>query len=415
MPFNALKRQPLGALSELKRFFYNAFILPCKDVQRAYLYFTSVIFSFSGAFLDLFIVIDLMKMDIMQMIYYLLIKNAGVSFLICLIFWMITKFGGKVIYPFITAMLSCAMVFCLFWPYHLGAIELGIIFMLINAPFWALYHVFFAISISDENVGNEVALAGTGLTVGMAIGTLAGGFIQAFDAGFYALVFGFTGMTIGTVMLIIHANKMTLRDFLIASGALNETLWEAFRRCKYRSLGSIFEGILQVGGGSLWFIFLSLSGIGASAVGIWAGLMVMIKVIFTPICGSLINHGQRREMLMGSGVTLIGWLPFVFTTTFALPAMYIWSVGNQLFSSGLSSAWYKSRTVASLMAREMILGIVRLICIPGMIFILYHSTDYFIYFMIAISFMMTIYSIYWMKSIKIKGPVMPIETNVSMR
>ncbi len=415
MPFNALKRRPLNPLAELRRFLYNAFVLPCKDVQRAYLYFTSIIFAFSSAFIDLFIVIDLIDLSAFEMIQYQIVKLGGVSLLVVLILWMITKYGGKVIYPFITAMLSSAMVFCIFWPYDLTPWQLGMIFMLVNAPFWSLYHVFFAISVSDENVGNEVSLAGTGMTVGMALGYFAGGFFQAIGIGMFGLVLGFGGMAIGTCMLIYHAYKLKLRRLIIASGSLTETLPEAFKRCRYRSLGSILEGLMHIGGGSLWAIFLSFSGITATAVGIWSALMVLVKVIFTPIAGSLINHGKRREMFWGSFVTSIGWIPFLFTTTFALPAMYIWSVGNQLFSSGLSSAWYQSRTIASLIAREIILGIVRVIFIPPMVLILYASTDYFIYTMVGIAVIMVIYSFYWMRSIKIKGPVMPIETIVMNR
>ena len=414
MPFNALKRRPLGGIRELKRFLYEAFILPCKDVPRAYLYFTSVIFAFSYSFLDLFIIIDLVKLEMSEMMSFQLTKYALISSLVIAIFLMITRYGGKVIYPFITAILSSAMVLTLAWPYELTPAMIGLIFALVNAPFWALYHVFFAISVSDENVGNEVSLAGTGLTLGVAIGTISGGIFQALDIGFYGLVFGFGGMATGTFMLILYANKKTLRDLIISSGALNETLPEAFRRCRYRSYGTILDGALQTGS-TLWAIFLSFSGIGAVAVGLWSGLMVFIKIVFTPIAGAMINHGHRREMMAGAIVTMTGWLPFLVTTTFALPAMYVWSVGNQLFQTGLNSAWYRSRTVASLMAREIILMTSRLIFVPLIIWLLYTDTTYFILFMIGLSCLMIGYSTYWMKSIKIKGPVMPIETLVIKR
>jgi hypothetical protein len=96
--------------------------------------------------------------------------------------------------------------------------------------------------------------------------------------------------------------------------------------------------------------------------------------------------------------------------------MAIWSVGNQLFSTGLGSAWYKSRTVASMMAREMILGISRLIFVPIMIYILYYfSPAIFIYFMLGLSALMLLYALNWMRAIKLKGPVMPIENIVSPR
>lgn len=415
MPFNALKRRPQSAFSEVRRFLYNAFILPCKDVQRAYLYFTSIIFAFSASFLDLFIVIDLIDLTAWEMIRYQVIKNAGVSLVVVILLFMIAKYGGKLIYPFITAMLSAAMILCLFWPYELQPWLLGFIFVLVNAPFWSLYHTFFAISVSDENVGNEVSLAGTGMTVGMALGFAAGGYLQSINAGIFGLVLGFGGMSVGTCMLIYHAYKLKLRDMILKSGALDEKIPEAFKRCRYRSIGSLLEGVMQTGGGALWPIFLSFAGVTAVAVGIWNAVMVLVKIIFTPIAGSLINHGKRREMLMGSAVTAVGWVPFIFTTTFALPAMYIWSVGNQLFASGLGSAWYQSRTIASLIAREIILGLSRLIFIPIMILILYHDASLFIYFMVGSSLLMILYSLYWVKSIKIKGPSMPIEATLSVR
>lgn len=415
MSFNAFKNIPLGGLAEFRRFLYNAFILPCRDPKLAYLYVASMLFAFSSSFLDLFIVIDLMDMPMQDMMTYLILKNAGVSALVSVLFWMVAKFGGKLLYPLFISLITGGVLFCVLWPAPLSPLQLGAAFVIVNSPFWALYHVFFAISISDENVGNEVSLAGTGMTVGIALGFLAGGFVQSLEAEFIGTLIGFIGMAGGTLMMILHAYKMRLKKLLRESGALDETLGQAFIRCRYRSLGTFMEGIMQMGGGSLWVIFLKLAGISAAAVGIWNAVMVLVKIFFTPIAGSLINHGKRREMLLGSVLNTFGWVPFVLTTTMALPAMYIWSVGNQLYSSGLGSAWYQSRTVSSMMAREILLGVSRLICIPPLVLLLYHDTDYFIYVMVGLSALMIIYSLYWIRSIKIKGPVMAMENMVSPR
>jgi hypothetical protein len=415
MPFNAINRPHKSGKTEARRFFYDAFILPFKDKNRAYIYVTSMLFAFGAAFLEMFILLDFSDLPKIDMMYFLFIRFFCGTIIVCSVFYLISRHGGRVIYPYILGVIIASLLYYIFLMDPDSPIQVALMLGLISSPFWGIYHVLFAITASKENLGNEVSIASTGMTIGTTIGFAAGGIFAQYELQTLALGIGFLATALSIFMLVAYAYKIRLKKNLQESGLLDETLGQAADRCRYRSLGAGFDGVLQLCGGNLWIVYLSLSGISATAVGLWNAIMVLIKIIFTPIAGTLVNHGRRREMVLGSIVQTVGWAPFLIPSALVLPAMYVWSVGYQLFATGLNSTWYSTRTVSSLLLREMILGATRLISIPLLVPILYLDPVYFIIVTLIISALTIFYSLRWMKSIKdkYKGPVLAIANNVA--
>lgn len=415
MPSNSITRRHYNGFLELRRFLYNAFILPFRDPNRAYIYTTSMLFAFGVAFLEMFVLLDLSTLPRGEMMYFLFIKFFSSSIVVCSTFYLISRFGGRMCYPYIIGTLAVALLFYATLMDPNNPVQIGVMIGLLCAPFWGIYHVLFAVTASKENLGNEVSIAQTGMTIGTTIGFAAGGYFAQNDMQNIALLVGFVTTALSTLMLVIYAYRIRLRKNLEKSGLLDETLGQAYDRCSYRSLGTAFDGIVQLIGGNLWVIYMSLAGISATAVGVWNAIMVLIKIIFTPIAGTLVNHGRRREMVLGSIIHTVGWVPFLIPSAIVLPAMYVWSVGYQLFVTGLNTTWYSSRTISSLLLREMILGAIRLIAIPLLVPILYLDPLYFIIVTIIISAFMVFYSLRWMKFMKdqYKGPVLAIANNIA--
>lgn len=406
---------PPGPQSALLRFLYNAFVLPFKDRSRAYIYFVSFFFALGSAFLDIFIAIDVAALGAAELTRFLVGKFGLIMVLIPIGVYGIGRVKDPVLYGAYLLLVVCALGFIMAQGGQVSPLEAGLLFAVAVSPFWAVFHVMFATATTDDNIGNEVSLAGTGMTVGMTFGFVLGGLCSQYDLEAIGMIAGFGVLIVSTAALVLRAMTTGFSRNLRESGAMDETLFGAFKRCRYRSIGVFLEGIFQLPSGNLWIVYLSLSGIAAGAVGIWQGVMVLARVVVTPFAGALVNHGRRREMLLGSGLNLLGWTPFLYgvTTGAVLVFMNVWAVGMQLFSTGLTSAWYSSRTVSGIMVREIVMGMGRTGFIFVLVPLLYADGAAFINTVVVLAAIMVIYSVLWMRSIRMKGPVLPIENIVT--
>lgn len=411
---NSSIRAPSAPAAAFRRFLYDAFVLPFKDGARAFMYFVSFFFALGFAFLDIFIALDTAALGPRELTEYLVSKFGVILVVMPFALFLIGRIPDKLLFSLFLLSTLTGLGYIIFKGGILTPLEAGFLYGLTVSPFWAIYHVMFATATSDANIGNEVSLAGTGMTVGMTFGSVLGGLCSQFELQTLGMIIGFSVMICSTAILIFRALKTNFSKQLREIGALDETMWHALKRCRYRSVGSVLEGVMQLPTGNLWVVYLSLSGIAAAAVGTWTAFMVAVKVFFTPYAGALVNHGRRREMVLGSAFNLFGWAPFMFVTNlFTLSFMNVWAVGMQLFQTGLTTAWYNSRTVAAIMVREILLGLARTSALFVLIPILYADPETFIDIVIVLSSMMAFYAALWMGSVLMKGPVLPIENIVA--
>lgn len=398
-----------------RQFLRNAFVLPFQDPMRSFMYFISFFFALGFAFLDVFITIDAAGLGAPELTAYMLAKFGGITVLMPAALLCMGRVGDKVFYAVLVAMMLAGLFYVVLRGGAVAPLEAGFFYALFVSPFWAVYHIMFAVATSDENMGNEISLSGTGMTVGITFGSLAGGVCSQLGLEAAGMIVGFLIVGAATTGLIVRAISSNLIDRLRQTGAIDETMWAALKRCKYRSLGSLLEGIFNIVGGNLWILYLRLAGISAAAVGAWQALMVVSKIIITPFAGALVNHGRRREMVLGAGLNLLGWTPFLFGahSFFVMISMNVWAVGTHLFSTGLTSAWYGSRTIAAIVVREIILGVGRIATVLLLTPVIYASTEAFIDITIIVGAAMVVYAALWMRSLKMKGPVLPIENIVT--
>jgi len=378
------------------------------------MYFVSFFFALGFAFLDVFITIDAASLGMQELMHYMTAKFALITLLIMGALQIMGRIGDRVFYTLMGSITVGSFIYIVLKGGDISSLEAGVFYAVFVAPFWAIYHIMFATATSDSNIGNEVSLAGTGMTVGMTFGSVMGGFCSQLGLETIGAIIGFGIVGSSTASLIYRAIKTGLIGKLRQSGAIDEGLFAALKRCKYRSVGSFLEGLFNIICGNFWMVYLRLAGISAAGVGIWHSLMVVSKVIVTPFAGSLVNHGKRREMVLGSGLNLLGWTPFLFgaKSFFVLASMNLWAIGTHLFSTGLSSAWYGSRTIAAITVREGIMGVSRVGIIFVLTPVLYADPDTFIKVTIIICALTVVYSALWMRSTRMKGSVLPIENIV---
>lgn len=398
-----------------RQFLRNAFVLPFRDPVRSFMYFISFFFALGFAFLDVFITIDAAGLGENEFTQYMVAKFGLLSLLIPAALLGMGRVGDRVFYGALIAVTLASLLYVVLKGGDLSPLEAGAFYAVFVSPFWAVYHIMFAVATSDENIGNEISLAGTGMTVGITLGSLAGGVCSQLELESAGAVLGFFIVAGATLSLIFRAGSTGLIGRLRQSGAIDETLWEALKRCKYRSLGSFLEGIFNIVGGNLWIVYLRFAGISAAAVGAWQAVMVVSKIVITPFAGDLVNHGKRREMVLGAGLNLLGWTPFLFgaQSFFVMISMNVWAVGSHLFSTGLTSAWYGSRTIAAIVVRELIMGVSRVGFIFLLVPVVYADPAAYIKITVVIGAVTVVYAALWMRSVRMKGPVLPIENIVT--
>ncbi|GEM_PF-1512127 len=411
-PSENLHQHPRDAF---RQFLRNAFVLPFKDPVRSFVYFVSFFFAFGSAFLDVFMTIDAAGMGERDITLFLLAKFGSLSLLIPAGLLGMGKVRDGVFYGFLIGTMLLGLAYIALRGGDISSFESGFFYGLFVSPFWSIFHIMFAAATSDKNIGNEVSLASTGMTVGITFGALAGGACSQMHLEEVGTITGFVILTASILCLIRKAVTSDLINTLRRTGAIDEKLSDALKRCKYRSLGSLLEGIFNIIGGNLWMVYLRFAGIAAAAVGAWTSAMVVAKIIMTPFAGALVNHGKRREMVLGSGLNLLGWTPFMFgaKSLIVMASMNVWAVGAHLFSTGLTSAWYGSRTIAAIVVRELIMGASRITAILLLTPVLYDDPAKFIDISIIIGAVTVVYSALWMRSVRMKGPVLPIENVVT--
>ncbi|MDD3182672.1 MAG: hypothetical protein PHD48_07720 [Alphaproteobacteria bacterium] len=217
------------------------------------------------------------------------------------------------------------------------------------APYIALQEYRFCKNISIENRGNETALNSYLVVIGYSLGLLMGGILLQHNLFTYAAVGGGLCCILGTFFLYVPV-----------TGRNNaRKVWSLIGHNKPSTRLSFFFGLFNPmvdGCLPVWMRVLGISPLGAS---INLSLRPMIGLFFTPIVGWLIQKkGMRASQLGGVGM-VIGW------TMMAGASHYPWmlafglgilSIGSNLLGPMEVSRWFKRRSSAGVISRELLVA-----------------------------------------------------------
>ncbi len=217
------------------------------------------------------------------------------------------------------------------------------------APYLAMHEYRFSKNQSVENRGNETALNNYLIIIGYSIGLLSGGALLQHDHLRLATLGGGLCTIIGTFLLYVPV-----------TGRNNaRKVWTLLGRDKPSTRLSFFYGLFNPmvdGCLPVWMRILGISPIGA---GINLSLRPMIGLFLTPLVGWLIQKkGMRAGQIGGVGM-VIGWTLMAGAQSYPWMLAFglgILSIGSNLLAPMEVSRWFKRRSSAGVIAREILVA-----------------------------------------------------------
>lgn len=269
-----------------------------------------------------------------------------------------------------------------FWVY--GAIGASM-----SVPFWVAYHTAMVMNTTGGNRGNEVVVGDAGLKIGSVIGSLLGGVALMFDMHQIAIITAAFLTCGGTAILIRNLLKQSW--VALPSTETPPTVMGIIFGSPMRTVLTILDGAVYNFTFMLAPVWLKILGLGGMMVGVVNSLSVVLNVIVAPLVGMMANKGDSREVSVGSVLSLAGWLPWAaFSSPLLLAGTYLfWSAGAQFTGLGLMCRWYEVRSVHALAAREILLGVGRILSCVTMLPILYIAFTHFAWASIVMASLLT--------------------------
>lgn len=359
--------QPLSLQWRLKKFLHNGFVAPFATRERFLLYLRSFMgcFGFSGA--TTYIAFDFAGIGLMTILVFFVSRFAMTGYILMpgtlyLLHRLPMLTAGLVMMGVQVAMMALIVAKPEF--VQGGTIPLTLlasaIFGLLSAPFWSTFHYSLVCHTSEHNRGNEVSIAGIASFSGGTVGVLASGFALSYMPGVLFLVA--CGLTQMAAVLLATVTERGLDT----SPAKNRPfhLLGGMRKEASRSVTTMMEGAFQLLTGFAMPVWLWALGTGSVLMGFLSSLQGLIKFIISPFAGYLFHENKARDIVMGSTIKALGWLPWIIIQApwvMALSSL-LWTLGGHMHSVGLGSRWYGDQSLAAQAVREMMLATGRILC-----------------------------------------------------
>lgn len=358
------KGKQTSRADRIKEILIHGFVTPFTDVPLKGLYFASLLFAFGFTAIDLFFVLDFAALGPLSVMKMMLSKYVVACLFLLPAMMMLSKILSKkvlmsiyIIFPAISLGVLYNMA-----GQDLSPVLIGIVYAMSCSSFWAMYHVSMVAHSSDHNKGNEISIAVNGLNIGCIGGFFAGGILSQMNVdAFTVAAGGATMMFTAIVIQSIYFLRTNVLEALSHHNSHAESVWEAFKKHPRRSLGTFLQGLFDVPSKAAWPLFMTISGVSAIAAGSVQAITTIFKLVSSPWIGHWVNSGNGKEMSYGSSLQAAGWLPWLFVNTPILVSFssFTWALGTHFYDIGLSKRWYSCRSVAGVVAREVVLGLGR--------------------------------------------------------
>lgn len=234
-----------------------------------------------------------------------------------------------------------------------------------SCSFWVLFHAALTFSVSDKNIGNDVSISGVIASMGNAVGLLLTGFIMIQASDITApLLYSF--LTAASFLLCLALAKQQKPDFSKGFHPIN-TIKQG---CGFRTKMTIYHGIKQFLSFFAAPAWLAVLGVTSIVTGLLLAFNILIHLLSSPFLGHIFHLNKAQEIKAGTGFVLAGWLPWLISQNsyIMLLSAPLWGMGDNMIHIGVTSRWYQERSLSGNAAREILLGVGRLvacfICIP---------------------------------------------------
>ncbi len=352
-----------GAFAALRQALYKGFVSPFVETRLKGLLITTIVFCFGFSMFEMFVILDFGTADLSRAVRWMLWQYLFTATLIPFLVVALRRMraGPQALTLSATLLLSplILLVFGSSAPFFCAAV-----YALAISPFWVMYHLAMTAESTDENRGNEVSMAMMGSNIGMMSGAVCGGALVWF--GLPQAVMTGAGISIlvaSTFFMMAYYLRLKIPQALQKLPGAGLTVWQGLFRDPHLSVLTVLEAMFYIVSFGAWPLFLAAMGLTALAAGAVQSLGILIRFVFSPLVGHLVNKGQGHETFTGALMRLTGWVPWALVTSPVLIPFSIlsWNIGAHFFGTGLMAEWYKTRAASSIASREICLGIGRIL------------------------------------------------------
>ncbi len=364
--------------------FRRGYLAPFQCVFRNLIYISGFLgcLGFSGA--SIFFVFDLGGYGLPILFAFFLSRYIASNFILMPgALFFIQRFWGLHIFLALISLSAISAISALFLlkleaGSYLYAFCGSFLFSLISVTFWSFHHVCMLFRTTDDNVGNEVSICGFCDGLGSAAGLFLGGLVLSISLSGGILIF-FMAMFLATLCLlfvVLHIDPPDRKTpYHPIKNILNTDL--------DHSAMTAFHGVIQffcVFSAPVW---LAMLGAKSLLTGFLMGLNILLEFITSPFIGHIFHQDKKHEAKIGAALLATGWLPLtVFQNAFLFPlASMFWLIGENMLHVGNIGRWYRNRDIASIAAREILLGSGRIAaCLTALPILFYTSPFWFFIF-----------------------------------
>lgn len=226
-----------------------------------------------------------------------------------------------------------------------NAIGIAIVF----GPFLANYNYGFSKNMSKQNGGNEMALNSYLVVIAYSLGLFIGGYMLEHGLYFESLVLSSLMLVVGTFFLyrpVVGRNNWRKIKSLIS--------WR-----KPSSRITFLVGLFNPMADGCMPIWMRQIGISAMGAGINMSLRPLFGFILTPVVGWLIQKKGFRAGQLGGTAMIFGWIFIALSHNFPWLlsfAMALLMTGTSLITPMEAARWFKRRSSAAVISREMLIS-----------------------------------------------------------
>lgn len=335
--------KPKNLLKKSVSFFARAFVKPWQNITRAKILILGIMAHISYGVLSFALNFSMASNSAWDCFIYQGYRMVLMGcFLVPMTFWFLQRYQSRWLLLIIQL-----LAIPLFFVDRTSPILNGTAFSFAFTPFLALYSYRFAKNRTLDNQGNETALSSWLSMFSYSIGLFIGGAALQFDF-YYAAIIG------GSLFGIAGAFFLY---FPVGATDNMSKVWKLIGWKKPATRITFFAGMFNVmveGGLPIWMNAMGISPLGA---GINMSVRPMIGMMLTPAVGWLIQKGGFTAGQLGGVAMVLGWILvgvghwFIWVLSWGLAVL---TIGMGLLNPMEMGRWFKRRSSAGIVAREML-------------------------------------------------------------
>ena len=284
----------------------------------------------------------------------------------------------------------------------------GLMFGLIVAPFWTIYHILMMQLTGNQDKGTSIALALNMIVVGSLIGLGIATWLSTTQVTLSTITY--VGCILNTASIVLMLGCLSRYAHKSQRDVRGTSVLYEIVAYKKRTAITLMFGFLYAPSSILWPIFLLKIGFTMVLAGLFEILSCIVRVSVSGLAGRMSDRKDDSALRASAILLTFGKLPWLLASHIAfIPiTVLVWSVARHFKSTGYTAMWYRSKSINGLAASEALLAIGRVAGIVVFVPLLFASPQAFI--LLAMIASLIAYVMCWPKE-RFKVFTTPIQLN----